>query len=71
MTMRWLLWLCPPWSRRVRRDEWLAECAAEVEAERRAALARIMAQGTAPLPNVRTAPLMTRGQRARSNRGNR
>jgi hypothetical protein len=68
MTMRWLLWLCPPWSRRTRRDQWLAESAAQAEAEQRAAIVRMLSQSTEPYPNVRSAPLMTPSQRAQWNR---
>jgi hypothetical protein len=71
--VRWLLWILPPWGRQARRRDWVSVSDGLFEAERRAALQRTLNQArylpAVRYANVRTAPLLTRGQRARANGG--
>jgi hypothetical protein len=57
-----------PWRRRRRVAQVLAEARRRDEDEQRAAVARILSQPTARLPVIapRVAPLLTRGQAART-----
>jgi hypothetical protein len=67
---RWTWWLMPPYGAAIRRRQVIDEARARQDAERRAAYGRIVGvaaildQPTAVQPTV--APLLTRGQAARS-----